>query len=160
MRKNLTTLLCVAALPLSASALQPQPPAASSTTQCRHNPRVVAACFELHGRMSLWEGSPGVRIWHIGTTPMLGILPSEDPIMPSELNRYAAFGVRVYGNFEVCPFTQQKPGAMQMVCVQSVSHVVVQRLRNGDQPPTITMLPGTYALAPNSSIQRTRFPRR
>jgi hypothetical protein len=91
---------------------------------------------------------------------MLGVLPSENPIMPSVLNRYVAFGVRVYGNFEVCPFTQQKPGAMQMVCVQSVSHAVVQRLRNGNQGPTITKLPGTYTLAPNSSIQRTRYARR
>lgn len=106
--------------------------------------------------MSLWNGSPSLRIWRIGTKRILGVLPSEDPIVPAAIRKRLAFGVEFYGNFEVCPFTARKPGWMQMVCVQRASNVVVQSWpAEGSGPPKITRLPGTYTLAPNNSIQRT-----
>jgi len=35
--------------------------------------------------------------------------------------------VDVYGNFEVCPFTESKPNEMQMVCVESAIHLVAKK---------------------------------
>jgi hypothetical protein len=35
-----------------------------------------------------------------------------------------------YGDFVVCPFTPDKPDHMQMVCVESVSHLVVRQNKN------------------------------
>jgi hypothetical protein len=33
----------------------------------------------------------------------------------------------VYADFVVCPLAKEKPGAMQMVCVESATHLVFQR---------------------------------
>jgi len=155
MRKQTAILLFVAALPLT-GASQPRPSSTGDTAHCRSNPDVVAACFSLHGRMSLWNGSPSLRIWRIGTNRMLGVLPSESPIIPSALRKYLAFGVRVYGNFVVCPFTAQTSGSMQMVCVQSASRVVIQDLRQDNKGSRVMKLSGTYTLAPNNSVKRTQ----
>lgn len=155
MRKQIAILLFVAALPLT-GASQPRPPSIGDTAHCRSNPDVVAACFSLHGRISLWNGSPSLRIWRIGTNRVLGVLPSESPIIPSALRRYLALGVRVYGNFVVCPFTAQTPGSIQMVCVQSASRVVIQDLRQDNKGSRVMKLSGTYTLAPNNSVKRTQ----
>ena len=155
MRKRITILLLTATLPLTGAA-RPRSSSVGDNTRCRSNPDVVAACFSLHGRMSLWEGSPSLRIWRIGTKRILGVLPSENPIVPAAIRERLAFGVEFYGNFEVCPFTARKPGSMQMVCVQRASNVVVQSWpAEGIGSPRITRLSGTYTVAPDDSIQRT-----
>jgi hypothetical protein len=33
----------------------------------------------------------------------------------------------IYGDFEVCPFTPERNGGMQFVCIESAAHVVVKR---------------------------------
>jgi len=100
-------------------------------TLCKENPRVVGECFTVHGRARFGNGTPSLRIWPIGTKRMLGVTAgpvaddADSPICPKEMLKWPALE---YGDFEVCPFTQEKPGHMQMVCVQSVSHLVVHEL--------------------------------
>jgi hypothetical protein len=31
----------------------------------------------------------------------------------------------IYGDFELCPFTPERKDAMQMVCIESATHLVV-----------------------------------
>lgn len=144
-----------AAIPLSALASQPWAPI-SDVTQCRGNPEVVGTCFLLHSAMSIGNGTPGLRIWHVGTKRILGVLPDEDPIMPAEIRRRLALGVTIYADFEVCPFTAQRPGWMQMVCIESASNVVIQSDGSGNKGPEIKRLKGEFTLAPNHSSKRTR----
>jgi hypothetical protein len=95
---------------------------------CKEDPGIVDRCFMIHGRVSVGNGSPPMRIWHVGTDRILGIFDSENEIIPDNLsNQFTGFGVEVYGDFEVCPFTKKKPGEMQMVCVESASHLVTKR---------------------------------
>lgn len=155
MLTKLAIAFCSAAIPLSALASQSWAPI-SDVTQCRGNPDVVGKCFSLHGAMSIGNGTPGVRIWHVGTKRILGVLPSEDEIMPTEIRKHLTLGVTIYADFEVCPFTTQKPGWMQMVCVQSASHVVIQSPPRDNKGPMFLKLQGTYTLAPNNSFQRTQ----
>jgi len=71
-----------------------------------------------------------MRIWRIGTHRVLGVLPSEDEIIPKNLRKAldnAGQWPEVYGDFEVCPFTREKPDEMQMVCVESASHLVIRK---------------------------------
>lgn len=70
-----------------------------------------------------------MRIWRIGTNRILGVLPSEDEIVPDNLRDALETGmyVDVYGDFEVCPFTESKPNEMQMVCVESATHLVAKK---------------------------------
>ena len=49
---------------------------------------------------------------------------ADDPIVPKNL----AFdsSKEVFGDFEVCPFTHERKGEMQMVCVKSVKNLSIK----------------------------------
>ena len=93
----------------------------------------------VHGRMAFYEGTHNVRIWPIGTHRLLGVeyVPGsvENPTdehpdgvfwMPLELSNTSTFGVEIYGDFEVCPLAKKTPHAMQFVCVESATNMVVK----------------------------------
>ena len=46
--------------------------------------------------------------------------------MPVELSNTGTFGVEIYGDFDVCPLSRKKAGAMQFVCVESAKSMVVK----------------------------------
>jgi hypothetical protein len=92
---------------------------------CKTDPDIVDACFTVHGRLSAWNGSPTMRIWRAGTKRILG--DHDDWPLPEKLAEHMGWDVEAWGDFEVCPFTKERPGAMQMVCIESVSHVVYKK---------------------------------
>ena len=47
------------------------------TKSCENNPLVTGRCFLFWGRMQLYEESPHVRIWRVGTTRVFGIMDDE-----------------------------------------------------------------------------------
>jgi len=91
---------------------------------CKENPAVVSACYLLRGRISAYNGTPSLRIWPVGSSRLLGILPSEHEIVPNNIRGKVSFGQSVFADLEVCPFTQARSGAMQFVCVESATNVV------------------------------------
>jgi hypothetical protein len=109
---------------------------AAQTPPCRSHPDLVGRCRTAHDRFMFTNGTPGKRIWVVGTHRMLGI--SEAPGHGSEgieslpVNMQAVIGrswrIWVYGDFEICPFARQRPGEMQMVCVARARRLYVQRL--------------------------------
>ncbi len=100
------------------------PGVAVAASACRGNPEVIGACFAVHGRLSYYNGNPSFRIWPVSSKRLLGVLDDERPIVPINLRPYLATDTKVYGDFLVCPFTPEKAGAMQMVCVESAEHLV------------------------------------
>jgi hypothetical protein len=54
---------------------------------------------------------------------------ADDPICPPELMKFSPDVEGVYGEFEVCPFTPERKGEMQMVCVESASNLSVKRYK-------------------------------
>ena len=107
-------------------------PTFGANRQCKDNPRVVSACYVVHGRATFGPGTPDLRIWPIGTKRMLGVTAgpiaddADDPIAPNEMLKFAPDVEGIFGDFEVCPFTHERKGHMQMVCVQSVKNLVVR----------------------------------
>lgn len=103
---------------------------------CRARPELVGACRTVHGRLFAANGTPSLRIWIVGTRRILGVTDwrpgsGEDPILPANVRAALGdrpFDVQVYGDFEVCPFTRERPGWMQFVCVVSGRRLVVRRL--------------------------------
>jgi len=99
--------------------------------KCKGNPKVIAACYPVHGRATFGSGTPALRIWPIGTKRMLGVTAgpiaddADDAIVPKNL-WIPKGAVAVYGDFEVCPFVSERKGFMQMVCVESASHIFVK----------------------------------
>lgn len=107
--------------------------------QCKRNSRLVGECFITHGRMSFYNGTHNIRLWPIGTHRLLGVeyVPGsvENPTdehpdgiywMPVELSDTSTFGVEIYGDFDVCPLSKKRPGAMQFVCVESARNLTVK----------------------------------
>lgn len=94
---------------------------------CKGNPGLVDACFSLRGRVFYANGAPSLPIWRVGTNRILGVLPAEDEIIPANLAKLLDQNNDVFGDLEVCPFTKERSGEMQMVCVESARHLVVKR---------------------------------
>lgn len=96
-------------------------------------PLLSGPCQWLKGRISIMQGAPEMVIWPIGTKRLLGVIPSEDEIVPtqiSQLFRSLDDFTGIFGDFEVCPFTKQTAGAMQFVCIESARSVSVRTYRN------------------------------
>ena len=71
----------------------------------------------------------GMVIWHIGTDS--GLEVEDEELIPANLaktmyRKRDAYSRDVFGDFEVCPFTKRREGQLQMVCVESASHLVVR----------------------------------
>lgn len=92
---------------------------------CKSDPDIIGACFTVHGRLSAWNGTPSLRIWRVGTNRTLG--DHEDWPLPEDLAEGMDWNVEAWGDFEVCPFAKERPGVMQMVCIQSANHVTFKQ---------------------------------
>ena len=114
-------------------------PDVASTTKprmkpCKGSPSIVGPCFVIHGRYSYANGSPSSRIWIIGTKRRLGVDDFENanndrpevPWIPENLEARSGPGIDVFGDFEVCPLSKEKPGEMQFACVESATHLVIK----------------------------------
>ena len=98
---------------------------------CSKQPLLVGPCFNVHGRLALYNGNPTARIWKVGTHRLLGVSESrcqrpECSRMPKELENSLSWENVIFGDFLVCPFTESKPGHMQFVCIESVKNPVVR----------------------------------
>jgi len=70
------------------------------------------------------NGGSLARIWKVGTHHVLAVVGWEDIDLPPEIREHMQqFDDLVYGDFLVCPYTKERTGEMQMVCVQSGSHL-------------------------------------
>jgi hypothetical protein len=106
---------------------------------CKENPAIVGECFKIHGRISLYNGTPSIRIWPVGTKRLLGVLPSENEIMPANVSKHIAWGTDIFGDFLVCPFTKQESGHMQFVCIESASNLLLERHGSGQESEIIAI---------------------
>ena len=99
--------------------------------RCVGNPHLAAECFTIHGTLRPYNGNPTLRIWRVGTKRLLGVLCDEDPIIPANLRSVLSEGSNASwnrdfsGDYEVCPFTPEKAGWMQFVCVEKGTNLVV-----------------------------------
>jgi hypothetical protein len=108
---------------LMSAAAAPPPP-------CKNSQKLVGACYVVHGRATYGNGTPALRIWPVGTKRMLGVTAdkiaddADDPIVPKQLAFDPA--KKAFGDFEVCPFTPERSGVMQMVCVEAVKNLSIR----------------------------------
>jgi len=118
---------------LVASSLLPSQSPTSQTKEksCRQHPQLIGKCFSVHGRLSVYNGAPAMRIWKIGTKRILGVsdqrfaLPGYRNI-PETIQNQLNQDVDIFGDFLVCPFTPSKAGEMQLVCIEEGRKLNVQ----------------------------------
>ena len=113
------------------------------TSSCRARPDVVGKCFSVHGRLSVYNGTPSIRLWPIGTKRLLGIIDPNDAsnapgptVLPVEIKNKLDWDKDVLGDFLVCPLTHQQPGRMQTVCIDSGKNLIerVHKLTSNSRP--------------------------
>lgn len=113
------------------------PPAVSGQAElpkpkpCRAQPTLVGKCFRVRGRLSFYNGNPTIRLWRAGTKRMLGVSASYSregySSIPEEIEKQLNWENEVWGDFLVCPFTPQRPGEMQMMCIDEGKNVKVRK---------------------------------
>ena len=99
---------------------------------CRQHPQLVGKCFSVHGRLSVHNGAPALRIWKIGTKRMLGVSEQRFALegyrnVPESIQKQLNQDVDLYGDFFVCPFTQPRAGQMQLVCIEEGKNLRAQK---------------------------------
>jgi hypothetical protein len=107
-------------------------PVLASQPKCEGNPKVIGACYSVHGRLSRGADTVILRLWPVGTKRILGItggptLDDADAAIRPQNLKFPFGDEDIYGDFEVCPFTPERKGVMQFVCIESASHLVVKR---------------------------------
>src|ERR1041385_8689231 len=118
---------------LAACTVGTRSPTAQTTNSCRSRSNLVGKCFTVRGRLSVYNGTPSIRLWPIGTKRLLGILdptdisavPGSNTIPPS-IESKLDFDKQVFGDFLVCPLTVSHPGRMQTVCIESGKNLFVR----------------------------------
>lgn len=123
---------------VAGSVLPAQLPAAETQDKsCRQHPQLIGKCFTVHGRLSVYNGAPAMRIWKVGTKRMLGISEQRFAVqgvrnVPETIQNQLNQDIEIFGDFLVCPFTRPRAGEMQMVCVEEGKNLRVQKRNAGD----------------------------
>jgi len=123
-----TSLLLIVCAGVSARS----PVHEGSEKSCREHPQISGKCFNLRGRLSVYNGAPAIRIWRIGTRRVLGVSEQRFNLpgyrnLPEDLARELNGDNQILADFLVCPFTRPKPGQMQLVCIESAKNVSEQK---------------------------------
>ena len=91
---------------------------------CRKSAAVVGACFTVHGRRSVANGTPSFRIWPVGTRRIIGVVAAngdaEAAVLPPAVESRVVHGDQpraVIGVYTLCPLSPRRPGRMQFACM-------------------------------------------
>ena len=120
----------------SAQAVAPMPPDTlyriPPDSVCGHRGfPFVEPCQTVHAMLGLINGTPGARLWKVGTKRILGVwewIGQGSPCpLPAQLTKLLEVEDKVvYADFVVRPVSHSTPGYMQMVCVASASKIVTR----------------------------------
>ena len=104
----------------------------TSIKSCREHPQLVGSCFNVHGRLAVYNGAPALRILKIGTRRLLGVSEQRFAIagyrnIPEEIQAKINQDTLLYGDYLVCPFTKQRKQEMQLVCIEKATNLVAKK---------------------------------
>ena len=99
---------------------------------CGEHPQLIGSCFTLRGRLSIYNGTPALRLWRVGTRRVLGISEQRFSVagyrnVPEYIESQTNQNVAIFGDFLVCPFTRSRPGEMQLVCIEAGKNLLVHK---------------------------------
>ena len=100
---------------------------------CRARSDLVGRCFSVHGRLSVHNGTPSIRLWPTGSKRLLGVIDPTDishepgpSVLPLDIKSKLDWDKDVFGDFEVCPLTKARLGRMQTICIESGRNLIVK----------------------------------
>ena len=122
------------------SSVWAAPQSVPEADSCKRRPDVVGKCFNVHGRLSVYNGTPSIRLWPLGTKRLLGIIDPKDvssapgpTILPLDIKSKLDWNKDVFGDFVVCPLTVSKPGKMQTICIESGKNLTIREHKLTDR---------------------------
>ena len=124
---------------ISCGGVASRSPSIPLEKSCREHPQLVGKCSTVHGRLSVYNGNPAIRLRRIGTKRILGVSDQRFKLpdylnIPESLAQQLNGENELVGDFQVCPFTRSKPGEMQLICIESAKNVVVTaKLQNRER---------------------------
>jgi hypothetical protein len=82
--------------------------------------------------MRVYNGTPSFRIWPIGSHRLLLVSEGRFGLegyenLPKSIADKVSSSTDLYATFQVCPFTPQKPGVAQLICVDSAENMSVRK---------------------------------
>lgn len=87
----------------------------------------------VRGRLSVYNGTPSIRLWKSGTKRMLGVSGSyAQPgyrSIPEDVEKHLNWETEVWGDYMVCPFTRQHPQKMQLICIELGKNLISRKRR-------------------------------
>jgi len=100
---------------------------------CRTRTDLVGKCFSVHGRLSVYNGTPSIRLWPSGTKRLLGVIDPNDisnapgpSVLPLDIKSKLDWDKDVFGDFVVCPLTKPQAARMQTICIESGKNLIVR----------------------------------
>ena len=95
----------------------------------------AGACFDVHGRLAIWNGNPAVRIRPVGTRRQLGVVTPNgdaagDHLLPgpvATLIQASPDHTVVFGDYRVCPLSPERAGRMRIVYIAGASRLRAER---------------------------------
>jgi hypothetical protein len=122
------------------STVWARPRSLPEALSCKSRPDVVGKCFNVHGRLSVYNGTPSIRLWPLGTKRLLGVIDPNDvsnapgeTILPVDIKNKLDWNKDVFGDFIVCPLTRQQAGRMQTVCIDSGKNLISREHKLTDE---------------------------
>jgi hypothetical protein len=101
---------------------------------------VTGECFNVHGRLSVYNGTPSIRLWPMGTKRLLAVIDPNDvsnapgpTVLPVDIKSKLDWDKNVFGDFRVCPLTRPQSGRMQTVCIESGKNLIVREHKLTDR---------------------------
>jgi hypothetical protein len=111
-----------------------QTPVEHEAKSCRARSDLVGRCFNVHARLSVYNGTPSIRLWPVGTKRLLGVIDPKDisaepgpSVIPASVSGRLDWDKEIFGDFLVCPLSRSRPGRMQTVCIESGRNLVVRK---------------------------------
>jgi hypothetical protein len=93
---------------------------------CAERP-AYGRCHWIKGTVSIYNGTPSIRIKLHENRKLYAVGPAEQEQMPVKLKAKLTLDNSITGKFLICPLPVSKPRGFEMVCVQKA---ILQRINN------------------------------
>jgi hypothetical protein len=133
-RHGASAVFPLALIAITLSTTSAPQPAPKRRMACK-TPENATTCYWTHGRLSVANGAPSIRLWKIGTHRILAIhsgpnykrgdnRENESPELPANVDwAFKSINTRIFADFQICPLEPEEAGTMQSVCIESAKNI-------------------------------------
>ena len=87
---------------------------------CRGKVASLQQCHWIDGTVSIYNGTPSVRIRQHASKTVYAVGPAEQEWMPSDLKSKLTVDNAIDARFRICPISKHKQQGLKVVCVDDV----------------------------------------